>query len=145
MAGSLHCGVLPVLAGTEQDKIASDNLCTIFLFSALPVLPTRGLQLAFNVELRSFPDVLAYNPRQPLPSHNAVPLCFVLPLIVPVFESFVRGEADFSHRNSTGCVLDLRILAYVSHQNYLVHAFRHVILQLLSYEHPLVLPHSMQR
>src|SRR6266436_2549367 len=44
------------------------------------------------------------------------PFCSVLPLIVPVFESFVRGEADFSDRNSTGRVLDLRILAYVSHQ-----------------------------
>jgi hypothetical protein len=55
MAGSLHCGVLPVLAGTEQDKIASDNLCTIFLFSALPVLPTRGLQLAQKSGLARIP------------------------------------------------------------------------------------------
>src|SRR6516162_9909168 len=72
-AGGLGCRVLAILARAQQDKIAGDNLCAIFLFAALPVLPTCGLQLAFNVELGSFSDVLAYNLRQPLPRHDAVP------------------------------------------------------------------------
>src|SRR5579864_2102824 len=131
MAGSLRSGVLPVLARTEQNKIASDNLCAIFLFPALPVLPTRGLQLAFNVELRSFPDVLAYDLRQPLPSHNAVPFCSVLPLIVPVLEAFVRGQTDPRDRNAARRVLHFRVLADIADQNDLIHALRHVVLQLL--------------
>jgi hypothetical protein len=106
VAGILRCGILPVLARTEQDKIASDNLCAVFLFSALPVLPTFGLQLAFNVELRSFPDVLAYNLRQPLPSHNTVPFGSVLPLIVRVLEAFVRGETNPRDGNAAATILD---------------------------------------
>src|SRR6266849_9554279 len=46
-------------------------------------------------------------------------------------ESFVRGEADFSDGNPTGRAFNLGILTHISHQNYLVHAFRHAILQLL--------------
>src|SRR6266852_7651526 len=130
-SGHFSTAFLPVIPRTEQDNVPSDNLCSIFLFPVLPVFPGRCLQFAFNVELRSLADVLSHDLRQTLPSHNAVPFCSVLPLIVPVFESFVRGEAEFSDRNSTGRVLDLRSLAYVSHQNYLVHAFRHDILQLL--------------
>ena len=131
MAGSLRCAVLPVLAGAEQDKIASDSLCAVFLFSALPVLPTRSLQLAFNSELCSFPDILAYNLCQPLPGHNAVSFCSVLPLIVPVLEAFVRGQTDPRDRNAARRVLHFRVLAHIADQNHLIHALRHVVLQLL--------------
>ena len=145
-AGYFSLAFVPVIPRTEQDNVPGDNLCSIFLFAILQVFPGRCLQLAFNVELRSLADILSHDLRQTLPSHIAVSFCFVLPLIVPVFESFVRGEADFSDRNSTGCVLDLRILAYVSNQNYFVHAFFFAMpYSSFSYEHPLVLPHSMQR
>ena len=145
VAGSLRCGVLPVLAGTEQDKIASDNLRAIFLFSALPVLPTRGLQLAFNVELRSFPDVLAYNLRQPLPSQNAVPFCSVLPLIVPVLEAFVRGQTDPRDRNAARRLLHSGSWPTLPTKITLFTLFAMSSSNCLLYEHPLVLPHSRQR
>jgi len=52
-------------------------------------------------------------------------------LVKGVFESLVRGETNLGDRNSTRRVVDLRILAYIAHQNYLVDAFRHDMLQLL--------------
>src|SRR5258708_8600156 len=127
-AGNFSASFLSIVPRTEQDNVPRHNLRSIFLYAILSVFPGGCLQLAFNVELRSLADVLSHDLRQTLPSHNAVPFCFVLPLIVPVFESFVRGEADFSYMNSTGRVLDLPILAYVFHPNYLSHAFCPAIL-----------------
>src|SRR6266852_2517097 len=115
-AGNFSAGFLSIVPRTEQDNVPRHNLRSIFLYAILSVFPGGCLQLAFNVELRSLADVLSHDLRQTLPSHNAVPFCSVLPLVVPVFESFVRGQADFSDRNSTGRVLDLRILSNVSHQ-----------------------------
>jgi hypothetical protein len=75
-----------------------------------------------------------------------MPFCPVLPCIVSVFESLVGGEAELGDRNATGRERDLRILSYVFHQDYFVDAFCHVTHAVPSiYEHPLVLPHSMQR
>ena len=76
-------------AGTGAHRVGMGGSRT-----RLPVLPTCGLELSFNVDLRSFADVLAYNLRQPLPGHNAVPFCSVLPLIVSVFEPFEQITPD---------------------------------------------------
>jgi hypothetical protein len=73
-----------------------------------------------------------------------VPFCFVLPLIVSVFEAFVRGEADLA----TGTPLAV----YLTSGSWPTFPTKITLFTLFampyssfSYEHPLVLPHSRQR
>jgi len=73
----------------EQEQVASDDFSAVFPLSALPILPACGLELAFDVHLGAFGDVLPNDLRQTLPGHDGVPLRPILPCVVLVFEPFV--------------------------------------------------------
>src|ERR1044071_1430437 len=112
-------------AATQQNQVACDNLSAVLFFAALFVFPTRSLEPAFNIDLGSLLHVLAHDLRQPLPGHNVVPLCPVLPLAGLVFIPLVSGQAEFRHGNATGREFHFRVFSQGSRQNAFVYALCH--------------------
>src|SRR5208337_2979019 len=90
-------GVFP---RAEQEQVAGDDFSAVFPLPALPILPACGLELAFDVHLGAFGDVLPNDLRQTLPGHDAVPLGPLLPFSVSVFELFVGSEAEVGDRSA---------------------------------------------
>lgn len=78
----------------EQQQVAGDDLGAILPLPALPILPTRGLNLCLDVEFGALGNVYPYNLCQALPGHDVVPFGPLLPFVVAVFEPFVGSEAE---------------------------------------------------
>jgi hypothetical protein len=89
-----------VFPRAQQEQVAGDDFSAVFPLSALPVLPACGLELAFDVHLGAFGNVLPYDLRQTLPSDDAVPLGPFLLLTVSIFEPFIGGEAEIGDRSA---------------------------------------------
>src|SRR5258708_7967997 len=89
-----------VFARADQEQVAGDDLSAVFPFAALPILPACRLELAFDVHLGAFGDVLPNDLRQTLPGHDAVPLRPILPCVVSIFEPFVGSEAEVGDRST---------------------------------------------
>src|SRR5208282_4295152 len=89
-----------VLPRAKQQHVAGNDFSAVFPLPALPVLPACGLELAFDVHLGAFGDVLPNDLRQTLPGHDVVPLRPVLPLTAPIFEPFVGSEAEVGDRSA---------------------------------------------
>src|SRR5260370_11945480 len=77
-----------VFPRAQQQQVAGDDLSAVFPLPALAIFPACGLQLAFDVHLGAFGNVLPDDLRQALPSHNAVPLGSLLPFVVSILEPF---------------------------------------------------------
>ena len=60
-----------VFPRAEQEQVAGDDFSAVFPLPALPILPACGLELAFDVYLGAFGNVLPNDLRQTLPSHDA--------------------------------------------------------------------------
>src|SRR5579859_4992871 len=90
-----------VFPWAEQQQIAGDDFSAIFALPALPILPACGLELAFDVHLGAFGNILPNDLRQTLPGHDVVPLGPLLPFVVAVFEPFVGSEAEVGDRSAT--------------------------------------------
>ena len=84
----------------EQEQVAGDDFGAVFPLPALPIFPACGLELAFDVHLGAFGDVLPNDLRQTLPGHDVVPLRPILPCVVSVFEPFVGSEAKVGDRSA---------------------------------------------
>ncbi len=89
-----------VFPRAEQQQVAGDDFSSVFPFAALPILPACRLELAFDVHLGTFGNVLSNDLRQTLPGHDAVPLGPLLPFVVAVFEPFVGSEAEVGDRSA---------------------------------------------
>src|SRR5208337_1014878 len=89
-----------VFPRAEQQQIAGDDFSAVFPFAALPILPACRLELAFDVHLGTFSNVLSNDLRQTLPGHDVVPLRPILPCVVSVFEPFVGSEAEVGDRSA---------------------------------------------
>src|SRR6185312_14889437 len=77
--GAAFTHVAAIATAAEQNQVLGNDFSAIFLFAALLIFPTRGLQAAFNVELGTFLVVLANDFSQPLPGDNVMPFGAVLP------------------------------------------------------------------
>ena len=84
----------------EQQQVAGDDFGAVSPLPALPILPACSLELAFDVYLGAFGNVLPNDLRQTLPRHDAVPLGPLLPFVVSVFEPFVGSEAEIRDRSA---------------------------------------------
>src|SRR5208282_72204 len=89
-----------VFPRAEQEQVAGDDFSAVFPLPALPIFPACGLELAFDVYLGAFGNVLPNDLRQTLPGHDAVPLRPVLPLTAAVFEPFAGSEAEVGDRSA---------------------------------------------
>src|SRR5271170_2790039 len=89
-----------VFPRAEQQQVAGDDFSAVFPLPALPILPACGLELAFDVHLGTFGNVLPNDLRQTLPGHDVVPLRPVLPLTAAIFEPFVGSEAEVGDRSA---------------------------------------------
>src|SRR6185312_2834446 len=118
--GAAFTHVAAIATAAEQNQVLGNDFSAIFLFAALLIFPTRGLQAAFNVELGTFLDVLANDFSQPLPGDNVMPFGAVLPFAAFVFVSFVGRQAELGHGNAAGRVFHLRVFAQIAHQNHFV-------------------------
>src|ERR1700687_6198862 len=89
-----------VFPRAQQKQVAGDDFSAVFPLPALPILPACGLELAFDVHLGAFGDVLPNDLRQTLPGQDVVPLRPILPCVVSVFEPFVGSEAEVGDRSA---------------------------------------------
>jgi len=87
-----------IFSRAEQEQIAGDDFRAVFPLPTLPVFPARGLNLSLDIEFGAFGNVLPNDLRQTLLGHDAVPLGPLLPFVVAVFESLVRGKAELGDR-----------------------------------------------
>jgi len=98
------------------------DLGGVFFLTRL-VSPFTGTQLAFNVDLRTFTQILAGHFRQFAEQHNAVPFSLLFHLtgrfITPGFGSSQRNVGNCA---TTRHVAYFRVLAQITDENHLVYA-----------------------
>ena len=111
-----------VFPRAEQQQVAGDDFSAVFPLPALPILPACRLELAFDVHLGTFGNVLPNDLRQTLPGHDVVPLGPLLPFVVSVLEPFVGSEAEVGDWSAALRIPDLRVFANIPNEDDFVYA-----------------------
>src|SRR5258708_21314666 len=126
VAGRTLMVAAAVFLRTKQ-QVAGDDFSAVFPLAALPILPACRLEIAFDVHLGTFGNVLSNDLCQTLPGHDVVPLGPLLPLVVSVFEPFVGSDAEVGDRSAALRISDLRVFANVSNEDDFVYALWHFV------------------
>src|SRR5690606_937298 len=96
------------------------------------VLPFPGLQLAFNVDLGAFAQVLPSHLSHLAEQHNPMPFGLRHQLSgLAILVTLVCGEVQVNHSVAVGGITSVRVLPQVTNENYLVYASCHRMLLIM--------------
>ena len=111
----------PVAAATDQLKPVANNLCGVAI---LPVLigPFSGADTPFDIGLAPLAKIFPSDFRRPRIECNAVPLCALLAVAVPVLVGLRRGDGHIGDRRPVGHVPHLRVSPQMAQQDHFIHA-----------------------
>jgi hypothetical protein len=103
-----------VFAAGEQRNVEDNYLGLVALLSRLLVVPTAGLELALDVKLGAFLDVIANDFGVALEGDQVVPLGAILPVALLILKAVAGSQPKAGYDGTAWGGTDFGVLAYVS-------------------------------